>query len=78
MKTAISAILAAAALPALSSPAWASPAGREDNSPLVIWAFLAFCALIVIAQVIPAILNARRAAAAEKEARKKEAASTYR
>jgi hypothetical protein len=44
----------------------------------VIWAFLGFCALIVIAQVIPAILNARRAAAAEKEAREKEAASTYR
>jgi hypothetical protein len=78
MKTAVSVIFATAALSALSSAAWAAPAGRQDNSHLVIWAFLGFCALIVIAQVVPAILQARRAAAAEKEAREKEAASTYR
>jgi hypothetical protein len=78
MKTGISTMLTAAGLSMLPALACASTGGRVDHSPLVIWVFLGFCALIVIAQVIPAILNARRAAAAEREARKKEAASTYR
>jgi len=30
--------------------------GREDNSDLFVWIFLAFCALIVVAQLIPAAL----------------------
>jgi hypothetical protein len=28
----------------------------EDNSGIFVWVFLGFCALIVVAQVIPAIL----------------------
>jgi len=31
-------------------------AGREEGSGIFIWAFLGFCALIVVVQVIPAIL----------------------
>lgn len=38
-----------------ATAAFAAPA-REDNSGIIVWAFLGFCALIVIAQVIPAIL----------------------
>lgn len=29
---------------------------REDNSGIFVWVFLAFCALIVVAQLIPALL----------------------
>jgi hypothetical protein len=35
---------------------WAADAAREDNSGLFVWIFLAFCALIVVAQLIPAIM----------------------
>jgi hypothetical protein len=28
----------------------------EDNSGIFVWVFLGFCALIVVAQVIPAVL----------------------
>jgi hypothetical protein len=37
-------------------PLWAATAAREDNSDLFVWIFLAFCALVVVAQLIPAIL----------------------
>ena len=30
----------------------------EDNSGIFVWVFLGFCALIVVAQVIPAVLLA--------------------
>ena len=30
----------------------------EDNSGIFVWVFLGFCALIVVAQVIPAVLMA--------------------
>jgi hypothetical protein len=36
--------------------AWAADAAREDNSGLFVWIFLAFCALIVFAQLIPALM----------------------
>ena len=36
--------------------AWAAEAAREDNSDLFVWIFLAFCALIVVAQLIPAAM----------------------
>lgn len=37
--------------------AWAESAAREaDNSNLFVWIFLAFCALIIIAQLVPAIM----------------------
>ena len=40
-----------------AAPLWAAAAAREeDNSSLFVWIFLAFCALIVVAQLIPAIL----------------------
>lgn len=36
---------------------WASNAAREaDNSNLFVWIFLAFCALIIVAQLIPAAM----------------------
>lgn len=38
----------------VATPALA--AGREDTSGIFVWAFLGLCALIVAAQVIPALL----------------------
>jgi hypothetical protein len=39
------------------TPLWAAEAaGREDNSDLFVWIFLGFCALIIVAQLIPALL----------------------
>ena len=35
---------------------WAAGSAREDNSDLFVWIFLAFCALIVVAQLIPAAM----------------------
>lgn len=37
------------------SSAWAA-SGREDSSGIVVWAFLGICALIVVAQLAPAVL----------------------
>ena len=39
-----------------ATPVWAATNGREDNSDLFVGIFLAFCALIVVAQLIPAAL----------------------
>jgi hypothetical protein len=40
-----------------SAPLWAAEAAaREDNSDLFVWIFLAFCALIIVAQLIPAAM----------------------
>ncbi|OGU13954.1 MAG: hypothetical protein A2076_09330 [Geobacteraceae bacterium GWC2_53_11] len=36
--------------------AWAATGVREDASGLFVWIFLGFCALIVVAQVVPALL----------------------
>lgn len=38
-----------------TTPALAAGA-RQDHSGLLVWAFLGFCALIVAAQVVPALL----------------------
>ena len=39
------------------TPVWATTTGRDaDNSNLFVWIFLGFCALIVVAQLIPAIM----------------------
>ena len=38
------------------APLWAADAAREDKSDLFVWIFLAFCALIVVAQLIPAMM----------------------
>ena len=40
-----------------AAPLWAAgAAAREDNSNLFVWIFLAFCALIIVAQLIPAVM----------------------
>ena len=41
--------------------------GREDDSSLVVWIFFGFCALILIAQLLPAIRGARKTAREERE-----------
>jgi Ca2+/H+ antiporter len=38
------------------APLWAADAARQDNSDLFVWIFLGFCALIVVAQLIPAVM----------------------
>ena len=38
--------------------AMAATGAREDSSGIFVWVFLGFCALIVVAQVIPAVLMA--------------------
>ena len=38
------------------TPVWAATNGREDNSNLFVGIFLGFCALIVVAQLIPAMM----------------------
>ena len=38
------------------TPVWAAATGQEDNSDLFVWIFLGFCALIVVAQLIPAAM----------------------
>jgi hypothetical protein len=38
------------------APLWAADAARKDNSDLFVWIFLGFCALIVVAQLIPAVM----------------------
>ncbi len=37
-------------------PAFAAQSARQDKSGLVVWIFLGFCALIVLAQLVPAVL----------------------
>lgn len=39
----------------LCCPALACAATREDQSSLVVWGFLGFCALIVVLQLLPAL-----------------------
>lgn len=39
-----------------TSSAFAASGAREDNSGLFVWIFLGFCALIVIAQLMPVML----------------------
>ncbi len=62
-----------AALMGILAPvsAFASSARHEDSSGIFVWVFLGFCALIVVAQVVPALLlmfgMAKGVAAAAKE-----------
>jgi hypothetical protein len=46
---------AAAATMVTAAPAFAAPT-YSDNSGLLVWSFLGFCALIVVAQVMPAVM----------------------
>jgi hypothetical protein len=39
-----------------AATAWAGEIARRDNSDLSVWIFLAFCALIIVAQLIPAAM----------------------
>jgi hypothetical protein len=39
-----------------AATAWAGEIAHADNSDLFVWIFLAFCALIVVAQLIPAAM----------------------
>jgi hypothetical protein len=52
------AILSAAMISIMgtASPVLAAGAVREDHSGIVVWMFLGFCALIIIAQLVPAVL----------------------
>jgi hypothetical protein len=36
--------------------AFAATGSRTDDSGIFVWVFLGFCALIVVAQIIPAVL----------------------
>jgi hypothetical protein len=50
-------ILCAGILIGNATQVWAATDGREaDNSGLFVWIFLGFCALIVVAQLIPAAM----------------------
>jgi hypothetical protein len=44
------------ALMGTASTTWAAVDGSEDHSGLLCWIFLGFCALIVVAQLLPAIM----------------------
>ncbi len=56
MKTTLRMIASAAvATMATAAPAFAAPA-YSDNSGLLVWSFLGFCAVIVVAQVMPAAM----------------------
>ena len=46
---------AVAATMVTAAPAFAAPT-YTDNSGLLVWSFLGFCALIVVAQVMPAAM----------------------
>ncbi|ABB32686.1 hypothetical protein GeomeDRAFT_1059 [Geobacter metallireducens RCH3] len=37
--------------------ALAASGAREDNSGVFVWIFLGFCALIIVAQLVPAVLT---------------------
>jgi len=55
MKTKNACLQAIALLLAPAATAFAA-GPRQDNSGIFVWVFLGFCALIVVAQLIPAIL----------------------
>ena len=56
MKTTMRILAAAAASSmATSAPAFAAPT-YTDHSGLLVWTFLGFCAVVVVAQVMPAIM----------------------
>ena len=56
MKTTVTRIASAvAATMATAAPAFAAPT-YTDNSGLLVWSFLGFCAVIVVAQVLPAVM----------------------
>lgn len=70
MKTTAMLTTFAAALLINASEVFAASAGRVDHSGIVVWMFLGFCALILVAQLAPAIfmlVGAAKALGAPKE-----------
>ena len=56
MRTTLRTIATAVAATMLTAaPAFAAPT-YTDNSGLLVWSFLGFCAVIVVAQVMPAVM----------------------
>ncbi len=49
-------LTAIGALMITATPALAAGTAREDNSGLFVWIFLALCALIIVAQLVPAVM----------------------
>jgi uncharacterized membrane protein YdjX (TVP38/TMEM64 family) len=49
--------IAGAGATVLAGSAFAASGGGEDGSGLVIWGFLGFCAVILVGQLLPAIIN---------------------
>lgn len=41
---------------AMAGEVLAATEAREDSSGILVWAFLAFCALIILAQLLPALM----------------------
>ena len=60
--TMISSILATTAI-----PAFAATEGRGNPTDLIVWGFIGFCALIVIAQVAPLLRNVNKQSKAAAE-----------
>ncbi|MBN2645992.1 MAG: hypothetical protein JXR59_11045 [Desulfuromonadaceae bacterium] len=56
MKTTIKTTLMTLASVATASPVLAASTQRSDSSGILVWAFLGFCALIVVAQLVPALM----------------------
>ena len=56
MKALTKTVLATLISLSVAMPALASTAGRTDHSGILVWAFLGFCALIVVAQLVPAAM----------------------
>lgn len=54
MKTTVFGSIAAVLASAL--PAIAASGAREDNSGFFVWGFLGICALIIVAQMLPAVM----------------------
>lgn len=56
MKANVAASTLAMVLGSVTS-ALAASGAREDNSGVLVWIFLGFCALIIVAQLAPAVLT---------------------
>ena len=55
MKTALRTVATAVVAAVTAVPAFAAPTATE-HSGLLAWSFLGFCAVIIVAQVLPAVM----------------------
>jgi hypothetical protein len=55
MKTALSTVATAVAAAISAGSAFAAP-NAPDQSGMLAWSFLGFCAVIIVAQVLPAVM----------------------